>query len=91
MNVIPLFACKLCGAPGRPFDITLVEVKVDHSVGCEECIQRSRDELTAVRPVFESMIAAGVPSDLANDLMTRLLDDTRWQEAWGVLSEEKAE
>jgi hypothetical protein len=47
--------------------------KVDAFIGCGECTAAVSAELARIRPVFEVMIACGVPRDLANDTMSYML------------------
>lgn len=75
-EVVPLFRCGSCGEPG--IQVTLAK-QDDPSmsmtlVTCDKCCARHMAALDKVRPVFKTMKEVGVPDDIANDVMQRLLD-----------------
>lgn len=75
MNVVvPLFACKRCGEPGKTVGLQHAGTTVAVLHACHGCIDQTAAELARVRPVFDAMLAAGVARDLANDVMTFLLE-----------------
>lgn len=72
-NVIQLFRCRRCGAPGT----SRVGVKGGEEVmrffGCDACVDEDSATLARVRPIFDAMLEAGIDRDLANDTMTFML------------------
>ena len=78
-NVVPFFRCKRCGDQGRPLDLQLRGVSVGTLVGCDACLARTEATLARVRPIFDAAIAAGIPSELANDTMSFILNDPRFE------------
>jgi hypothetical protein len=51
---------------------------------CDECVAKTEAILARVRPVFEAMLACGIPRELANRTMTYMLigsDDDSHTEA----------
>ena len=74
-NVVPLRKC-VCGAPGTIREAYVCGSPEDIAtfVACDACTERSLKFLARVRPVFEAMIAVGVPGQIANDTMSFLLD-----------------
>lgn len=71
-DIVPLFRCK-CGVMAKRVDV----VKDGHVEAsgflCEACIAAANGMLDRVRPIFDSMIAAGIDRVIANDTMTFLL------------------
>jgi hypothetical protein len=78
-NVVPFFRCKLCGARGSRLDLQLRGTSVGTIVGCDVCLAKTEATLARVRPIFDAAIAAGVPRDLANEALTFILDDPRFE------------
>lgn len=76
-EVVPLHRCYHCKASGKPRELYLQGQKVSGFVACDDCVARTDATLTKVRPIFDVMIAAGVPRETANDVMTFLLES--WQ------------
>ena len=73
-NVVPIRRCGRCGALATERDLTLRGETVLALLSCDDCVARGVAELAHVRPIFDAMIAAGVPRDLANDAMTFVLE-----------------
>lgn len=76
MTVVPLHRC-ICGEPGRPRVITCEtdEGKLSATfMSCDACMDKTENFLARLRPIFEKMLACGVPSDITNETMTFLLD-----------------
>jgi hypothetical protein len=74
-NVVPLHRCGACGGPGAPLDLQC-DGEVTAVTVCDACHASIEADLRRVRPVFDTMLAIGVPNDIANHVMTYLLD--RW-------------
>lgn len=72
MSVTPLRLCG-CGQPGAPFTITDGEKKW-HGYACDTCLEQTQATLAKHAPVFEAMLATGVPLEIADDTMTYLLN-----------------
>lgn len=75
-NVVSIRRCGRCRGLGDKIDLALLEEVVAQVVACEVCTDLTLLELNACQPIFEAMVEAGVPRDLANEAMTFLLD--RW-------------
>lgn len=76
INVVPLRTCK-CGQPGTLRIVhweSDTESRTVELVACDECWNKSEDFLARVRPVFDAMIARGVPRAIANETMTFMLE-----------------
>lgn len=72
-NVVALRPCRGCGGPARRVELAhRGEVFVTVDI-CGACVDKGQEELARVRPVFDAMVAAGVPRDVANDTMTYML------------------
>lgn len=71
-NVTPLRTCK-CGAPGAPLSIE-GDGRTIRGFACDACLAKVDATLAQVRPVFHTMLACGVPKDLANATMAYLLE-----------------
>lgn len=41
---------------------------------CDACINETQSELDRVRPVFDAMIAVGLDRELANEVMSTILE-----------------
>lgn len=41
---------------------------------CPECVRRVAQQLEDVRPIFDALIAGGIPSATANDVLTAYLE-----------------
>lgn len=76
-NIVPIRKCRTCGKPATRRTLALNDVPVVDFNSCDECVGETDAELARARPVFDAMIGAGVPRDVANDAMTFLLD--RWK------------
>jgi hypothetical protein len=74
MSVTPLFRCGRCGATGKPVDVALREKVVATAYACDDCIEKTANELAMVRPVFDELLRRGVPRDTANAMMTTMLE-----------------
>lgn len=72
-NVVVLHRC-VCGSAGAPIKLDYDDQTVAAFMACAECVARTNVTLAKVKPVFESMISAGVERKVANDTMTFLLD-----------------
>jgi hypothetical protein len=66
--------CGRCGAEGSRRELEYQGEKVGDFGACDACVEKTEAELDAVRPVFDAMIAAGIDREIANDIMTFLLD-----------------
>ena len=69
--------CARCGGRTRDASVWSLDETETHReiqfISCPGCVEKTYAELANVRPVFDAMLAAGVPRDLANDAMTFLL------------------
>lgn len=75
MVVVPIYRCSACSGPGRLFRfISEHDGSILMVWTCDGCIEKYEAHLASVRPVFDAMLAAGVPKDKANDVMTFLLE-----------------
>lgn len=77
-DIIPLHRCGRCGAQGQPIEIVQVDdadrvIAQSPAVVCDACMARVEGDLDRARPVFETMIACGVPSDIADNVMAYLM------------------
>lgn len=70
--VVPIRAC-VCGCAGRR---RVLELKGDFLTfnACDICVATGEAFLARVRPIFDAMIACGVPRDVANETMSFMLD-----------------
>jgi len=73
-SVLVLHKCGRCGQAAIPFDLELRGEQVASGWSCKECLQKTQNELESVKPVFEAMLSCGVTRDVANDVMTYLLE-----------------
>lgn len=74
-NVVILHKCGRCGkAHGKPFDLVFRGEVPGKGFGCDECIEKTLNELDRVRPVYEQMIRLGIPAYIASETMTHLLE-----------------
>jgi hypothetical protein len=76
-DLIPIRTCWHCSQPARRREFIFRDVKVCDFSACDECAAEVERELSAARPIFDAMIAAGVDRETANDTMTYLLN--RWK------------
>lgn len=78
LKVSSIHVCGRCGKRGKPRDLVLEQDGETHFLaafyGCDECIAETNNELDAVRPIFNAMIACSIHRALANDIMTYLLN-----------------
>ena len=69
--------CGRCGDRTETATRVLGETETHREipfVACPGCIAKVSADLDSVRPVFDAMVAAGVPRDLANATMTFMLE-----------------
>ena len=76
-NVVPLLRCKRCGAAGNPCTLEYKDEAIAGFVACDSCVKECSNTMLRVRPIFDAMIAAGIPNDVANDTMTFLLEKAK--------------
>ena len=72
-KVIPFRRCK-CGASGKPLKLCFRGDVVAPFVACDGCLDKTKETIKSVRPVFLAMIKAGVSREHANKTMTYLLE-----------------
>jgi hypothetical protein len=68
-DIVPLFRCGSCGAPGAPVRLDLNGEQVATANACSSCVQRGVEFLAAERVLFDVIIGAGVDSACANAMM----------------------
>jgi hypothetical protein len=74
-NVTSIYRCGRCRAKGTRLEICLAGEPLDMKVyACAKCVEKTVSELDWVRPIFDAMVAVGIPNSLANDAMTFLLN-----------------
>ena len=84
MSVVPLHRC-ICGKPGLP---RVISCETDEETvkatffSCDECMDKTEKFLAQMRPIFSAMIACGVPTDVANETMTFMLDKLPDEGIW---------
>ena len=67
--------CGCCGKEGAEEISLMVDGKCEATVyGCRRCTDKVDMHLDRVEPIFDAMIDAGVPEDVANETMDFLLD-----------------
>jgi hypothetical protein len=76
-NIVPIRRCARCKEElGEPVDLAFKGEVFATVNACAKCVAQTAAEMAKSRPIFDAMIAAGVPRELANDAMTWLLE--RW-------------
>lgn len=79
-NIVPMHRC-VCGEAGtaREIELSSDSGEVGKFFACDKCVAATFGHLDRARPIFDAMIAAGVPNEIANDAMTYL--HGRWDTA----------
>lgn len=80
MGVVALFRCGRCGAPARPVDLVRGGATIGSVSGCEKCVAEGVEEMANVQPIFDAMLAAGVPRADANAVMVFLSGRVNYRE-----------
>lgn len=74
-EIIHINTCRRCKkALGKPTEIAYRGEVVAKVNCCDECFDRTNNELESVRPIFDTMLECGVSRELANETMTFLLE-----------------
>lgn len=77
-EVIPIVRCKGCTGTklAQAMEIQMVgsETMLTGRALCNECIAKLVRLLDQVRPIFDKMIECQIPEDIANEVMTTLLE-----------------
>lgn len=73
MAVLPLRRCRRCGKPASPVALDYQGEIIATIDVCGACIELAGAELSRMRVVFDGMIVAGVPREIANETMTYML------------------
>jgi len=73
-NIIFAGNCHQCGRLTLPRELQLNGETIASFYGCPSCVDKTIHTLARVKPIFQTMITQDIPRDIANDVMTYLLE-----------------